>query len=425
MQSFWLPFVPSISCPQGKVMSDESTSHSPEPQQSAARSGRSPVEKVIWCVIALVIFGLGLELYAKTSYENTMAAIDDVFNQPHPAPQHLSDVQKLISGLTRQGAAVQSESTSTQEEIKVTWLSPSNKYAFTLVLEKGSDDPVVAWYKMGSDNWLSDPNSVPPVDPNIDLGSPPEGMGGMMMGGAPGGPGGHQAEGGQPGGGQGGGRGRRPRGLLGILGEEAVIAEISLTPEQTEKVDGLGETLQVDTGALQEASAEERASIFEKARTDAEAALKEVLNESQFIRVWQIDLQRTGLGAVARPNVAAQLNLTDEQNGKLAEIIAEGNEARSAAMQERNFAAMGGIREQTDAKIEALLTDDQKAQWKELLGPPGPEPPQRGSFGGGGGGGRGGAGGGPGSGDGGRPRRPAADDSSDSEPATDANPAGQ
>ena len=408
-------------------MSDESTSHSPEPQPSRSRSGRSPVEKVIWCVIALVIFGLGLELYAKTSYENTMAAIDDVFNQPHPAPQHLSDVQKLISGLTRQGAAVQSESMSTQEEIKVTWLSPSNKYAFTLVLEKGSDDPVVAWYKMGTDNWLSDPNSVPPVDSTTDPGSPPEGMGGMMMGGGPGGPGGpggHQAEGGQPGGGgggggQGGGRGRRPRGMLGILGEEAVIAEISLTPEQTEKVAGLGETLQVDFGALQEASAEERASIFEKARTDAEAALKEVLDESQFIRVWQIDLQRTGLGAVARPDVAALLNLTDEQKDKLDEIIAEGNEARSAAMQERNFGAIGGIREQTDAKIEALLTADQKDQWKELLGPPGPEAPQRGNFGGGGGGG-------PGSGDGGRPRRPATDDSSDSEPAAaEANPAGQ
>ena len=218
-------------------MSDESASASPEPQQSSSRSGRSPIEKAVWCIIALVIFGLGLELYAKTSYENTMAAIDDVFNQPHPEPQHLSDVQKLISGLTRYGTAVQSESTSTQEEVKVTWLSPSNKYAFTLVLEKGSDDPVVAWYKMGGENWVTDPHSVPPVDSTADSGASPDDMAGMMMGGGgAGAPGEHEAEGGQPGGGgggQGGGRGRRQRGLLGILGEEAVIAEISLTPEQT------------------------------------------------------------------------------------------------------------------------------------------------------------------------------------------------
>ncbi len=412
-------------------MSDESTSHSPEPQQSSSRSGRSPFEKAIWCIIALVIFGLGLELYAKTSYEDTMAAFDDVFNQPHPEPQHLSDVQKLISGLTRQGAAVQSESTSTQEEVKVTWLSPSNKYAFTLVLEKGNDDPVVAWYKMGGENWVTDPHSVPPVDSTADSGASPDDMAGMMMGGGggAGAPGEHEAEGGQPGGGggQGGGRGRRPRGLLGILGEEAVIAEISLTPEQTEKVDGLAESIQVDFGALRDASPEERNAIFEKSRVDTEAAVKEVLDEAQFIRVWQIDLQRTGLGAVARADVAAQLNLTDEQNVKLAEIIAEGNEARSAAMQERNFGAISEIREQTSSKIEALLTDDQKEQWKEQLGPPGPEPPQRGSFGGGGGGGRGGFGGGgaPGGGDSGRPRRPAADDAGDSEPAADGNSAGQ
>ena len=412
-------------------MSDESTNASPEPQQSSPRSGRSPVEKIIWCIIALVIFGLGLELYAKTSYENTMAALDDVFNQPNAAAQHLSDVQNLISGLTRQGAAVQSESTSTQEEVKVTWLSPSNKYAFTLVLEKGGDDPIVAWYKMGADKPLSDLAYASPDDSSGDLGEPPEGMSGMMGGGGGsssggyGSAGGHDAGGGQSGGG-GGGRGRRPRGLLGILGEEAVIAEISLTPEQTEKVDGLGETLQVDFGALREASAEERTAIFEKARTDTEVALKKVLDESQFTRVWQIDLQRTGLGAVARADVAAQLKLTDEQNVKLAEIIAEGNEARSAAMQERNFGAISEIREQTSSKIEALLTDDQKEQWKELLGPPGPEPPQRGSFGGGGGG-RGGFGGGgaPGGGDSGRPRRPAADDAGDSEPAADGNSAGQ
>ena len=407
-------------------MSDESTNASPEPQHSSSRSGRSPIEKVIWCIIALVIFGLGLELYAKTSYENSMAALDDVFNRPHPEPQHLSDVQKLISGLTRQGSPVQSEATSAQEEVKVTWLSPSNKYAFTLVLEKGSDDPVVAWYKMGADNWATDLNSIAISETPAGSGSPPEGMAGMMMGGSA--PGGQEGAGGQSGGGgggPGGGGGRRPRGLLGILGEEAVIAEISLKPEQTEKVDALAESLQVDFGALREASAEERTAVFEKSRTDTEAALKDVLDESQFTRVWQIDLQRTGLGAVARPDVATQLNLTDEQNSKVAEIVAEANEARSAAMQERNFGAVGEIREQTDSKIEALLTDAQKEQWKELLGPPGPEPPQRTGFGGGGGGGGGqrGGGGGPG-GESGRPQRPAADESnSASAPASSAGPA--
>ncbi len=402
-------------------MSDESASASPEPQSSSSRSGRSPVEKVIWCIIAVIILGLGLELYAKTSYENTMAAVDDAFNRSKAGAQHLSDVQKLISGLTRYGTPVQTKSASSQEEVEVTWLSPSNKYSFTLVLEKGSDDPVVAWYKMGADNWATDPHTVTTDDVPTQDGMSTDDPTAGVMGSAPGGGAGGGQGGG--GGGGGGGRGRRPRGLVGILGEEAVVAELNLTPEQKEQVEKLADAPPMDFRAIQEAPPEQRAMMLETARTNSEAAVKAFLDEAQFTRVWQIDLQRTGLAAVARKDVSTQLNLTDEQNAKLAEITAEADAARSAAMQERNFSAMGEIREQTEQKIQELLTDDQKDQWKELLGPPGPEPPARGGAGGGGGGFGGGGGGGGGQrgsgGDSGRPQRPASDDADGATPAAE------
>lgn len=196
-------------------MSAESAGHSSEPSESKTRPSRSPVEKVVWGIIALVILGLGLELYAKNSYENTMATIDEVFNRPHPDAQRLSDVRKLISGLTRSGAPVPSETSSTQEEIEVSWLSPSSKYAFTLVLEKGDEDPVVAWYKMGGENWVADPYAAVGEEVAGQSDGTPSAtdMPGGMMDGMPGGggsPAGQSAEGSQPGGsGQGGGgRGR-------------------------------------------------------------------------------------------------------------------------------------------------------------------------------------------------------------------------
>ena len=409
-------------------MSDESANPSTEPQQAGKRPGRSPVEKIVWVVIALVIAGLGLELYAKNSYEKTMAQLDDVFNMASPGEQRLSDVRKMISGLTSFGTAVQSQKTSSQEEVEVSWLSLSGKYSCTLVLEKGGEDPVVAWYKMDDAGAaivyeVTNDNEVPVADYE---------MSGTTAGGDP--PAGHGAEGAPGGGGPGagggpGGGGRRgPRGLLGILGEEDVIAEINLTPEQTEKLNGLADTLQVDFASLREASDEERTAILEKARTDTEGAVKEVLDESQFLRAWQIDLQRTGPSAIARPEVATQLNLTDEQNAKVAEVVAEASAARRAAMEERNFAAMGGIQEQAGQKIDAVLTDAQKEQWKELLGPPGPEPPARGDFGGGpGGGGPGGFGGGRGGrgGEGERPQRPASDDTEDAAPAAESSESAQ
>ncbi|MBI1314330.1 hypothetical protein GC176_23795 [bacterium] len=397
-------------------MSDESSNAASETQQLSRRKSRSPIEKVVWGIIALVILGLGLELYAKTSYEKTMATLDDVFNHASPETQRLSDVRHQIVGLTQFAEPVQSGNSSTQEEIEVSWVSPWKKYSVTLVVEKGDDDPVVAWYKMGADNWVVDLNE--PADGSAT--ADPQGMmaggGSMPAGMAGGGPPSHDAQadgGGGSGGGSGGeGRGRGPRGLLGMLAEEAVIAEINLTPEQTEKLDGLAETLQVDFRSLQDASPEERAAVMEKSRTDTEAAVKGVLDEKQFGRVWQIDLQRAGLAALGRKNVASQLNLSDEQSAELAGILADADAARTAARETQNFAAFGEIREQTEQKIQDLLTDEQKSQWKELLGPPGPERPQRSGFGGG----RGGAGGGS-AGDSGRPQRPASDESSESAPA--------
>ncbi len=194
-------------------MSDESTSASQEPHLVSSRPSRSPAEKAVWCIIAVVILGLGLELYARTSYENTMEAVDAAFNQVTPRPQHLSEVRKLISGLTRYGAPIQSESTSTQEEVKVTWLSPSNKYSFTLVLEKGSDDPIVEWYKMGADNWVVDPHAVPETASGSDTASAPQDMPSMMMSGAGNPPGETPANGdqGPSDSGQGNGDSDRPR----------------------------------------------------------------------------------------------------------------------------------------------------------------------------------------------------------------------
>jgi uncharacterized spore protein YtfJ len=259
-------------------MSDESASASPEPQQSSSRSGRSPIEKAIWCIIALVIFGLGLELYAKTSYENTMAAIDDVFNKPVPEPQHLSDIQKLISGLTRYGSPVQSKKQS-QEDVKVTWLSPTNKYSFTLVLEKGGNDPIVAWYKMGAENWVTDPHLGPTEEIPADQGMSPMDMANMPMGGGGGGPPGDPTAAGRQGGGGGGGggRARRPRGLVGILTEESVLAELELTSEQKEKVDELANAPQMDFRAIMEASPEQRAEMQETARASTEASVNSPL----------------------------------------------------------------------------------------------------------------------------------------------------
>ncbi|MHC4875232.1 MAG: hypothetical protein ACYTGL_01960 [Planctomycetota bacterium] len=172
-------------------MSDEQTASPSEPQESKPRQGRSPVEKVIWLIIVCVIAGLGLELYAKTSYEDSMAALDETFSAEGAAEQRLSEVRNHLAGLTTFAAAVPVEGSSVQEEIKVSWISPTGKYEVTLVVEKGGDDPIVAWYKMGADNWVSDPYDqknwdTTPVDGGMPATDPmaggPMGTGGPTAG---------------------------------------------------------------------------------------------------------------------------------------------------------------------------------------------------------------------------------------------------
>src|SRR2546421_597136 len=85
-----------------------------------------------------------------------------------------------------------------------------------------------------------------------------------------------------------------------------------------------------------------------------------------------------GLGMLRMTEVQTELKLTDDQKTKIQEIIsAQQAEMRStfqggggggdrAAMREKMLA----MRKQTEDKIAALLTDDQKKTWKEMLGAP-------------------------------------------------------
>ena len=78
------------------------------------------------------------------------------------------------------------------------------------------------------------------------------------------------------------------------------------------------------------------------------------------------------------PSVAAKLNLTDDQKAKTREIVeaTRGSFAgafnKDASEQERTDARnkRAATQKQNMAKVQGLLTDDQKKAWKELTGEP-------------------------------------------------------
>jgi hypothetical protein len=233
----------------------------------------------------------------------------------------------------------------------------------------------------------------------------------------------------QPGGGGRGGFGG-PGGMggaVGLVGMPEVKKELALTEAQDKSITELGEKLREDARsggggfnreALQNASEEERQKMMTEMRAKmeetakkADAQLMALLDATQQKRLSELRLQREGITAIARDEVADKLKLTDEQKETVAGIQAQAREAMGALGGGRGGPGAGGgrpqpgaggpggvggdfraamekaqkAREQQQTDLLAVLTTEQKATWETMLGKKFEFPQQRG-FGGGAGG---------------------------------------
>ena len=109
------------------------------------------------------------------------------------------------------------------------------------------------------------------------------------------------------------------------------------------------------------------------------ALLNDVLDAKQHERLFQLQLQQAGAFALLGQNEAfLKLKITDEQRKRFMEVVQEMQKKMEPLVKKAEF---GGDREEIRLKImkirkdhqdslEALLTDAQKKQWKEMLGKP-------------------------------------------------------
>jgi len=255
-----------------------------------------------------------------------------------------------------------------------------------------------------------------------------------------------QGRGGRGGGGFGGfGGGMMGGGMMGgvtgLVMMDEVRKELKLSEEQETKIREMGtEMMQSAFGGFggrggaggggggnrpdfQNMSDEERrkfrdemqAKVAESTKK-AEESLKKMLTPEQNTRLNELRLQREGVQALGRAEVATALKLTDAQNEAIAEILEAarpqrggpggggpggGGFGRNLSEEERTKMReeMEARRKKTQEDVELVLTEEQKTVWTKMQGAKF-EFPERPSFGGGGFGGfgRGGAGGGPGGG---------------------------
>jgi len=170
-----------------------------------------------------------------------------------------------------------------------------------------------------------------------------------------------------------------------VVFREKVLDELKVSDEQREKLmQNLMERI-METGPFLDSlkdAGPEREKKLEEHRKDAREKLakqlKELLQPEQLNRVRQVTLQQEGAFALGQEDVRKELKISQQQVMKFMAIVQELHkkveplmkEAHSGGNPEEIRPKIEQLRKDHAKQIEAVLTDDQKKQWKELLGPP-------------------------------------------------------
>ena len=168
-----------------------------------------------------------------------------------------------------------------------------------------------------------------------------------------------------------------------LVSRDKVQEELKLTKEQKEKLEQHLQELLPDAmkffqkikGMKAEERKKELKAFRPKAQEKLAALLKETLNEGQRKRLRQLELQREGL---RNGEIWKDLQVTDEQRKQFMPMMRQAQKKTQLLLEE---AQKGGnpneirprvmkMRLDLEGKLEALLADTQKKQWKEMRGKP-------------------------------------------------------
>jgi hypothetical protein len=154
-----------------------------------------------------------------------------------------------------------------------------------------------------------------------------------------------------------------------------VQADLKMTEEQRTRVAEINDQLGEDRRALWGTGFGRFSEIrgdLEKLNTEASADVDEVLDDSQRKRLQEISIQQNGTRSLHDDDVIAVLGLTEEQQTKLKAAGEENSKAFEEAFSEggrENWRERAGeLAEQSDKRLLAVLTDEQKTKFEALKG---------------------------------------------------------
>jgi len=187
--------------------------------------------------------------------------------------------------------------------------------------------------------------------------------------------------------GRGGGFGGAQMSPLMLVANESVQKEIGLTDDQKAKLTALRDEFQKEAekvrsdagltggaGGFQNLTEEQRTKLQDGMKKITETLtpkLKETLKPEQLERVQQIAYQAAGPNAYTNPDVVKALDITKEQQEKIATVNKDYQEKMAAL---RTGGGGGGreaftkLRDEQNADLAKVLTKEQSEKWTTLKG---------------------------------------------------------
>lgn len=171
-----------------------------------------------------------------------------------------------------------------------------------------------------------------------------------------------------------------------LVFRDKVLEELKVSDDQKQKLmqrlpgiikETMGHFLNIEDlqGAVLE---KEHQAYRQKAQGKLTPFLENTLKEDQLQRLRQVELQQEGAFSLGRPDIGKDLKITDEQRKQFMALVQELQkkieplikEAQAAGNPPEVMLKIMKVRRNYEDKIEALLSDGQKKQWKEMLGKP-------------------------------------------------------
>jgi hypothetical protein len=164
---------------------------------------------------------------------------------------------------------------------------------------------------------------------------------------------------------------------------DKVMDELKVTDEQRQKLfQHFGEEAKRSANVFdsREGPAEEREKKVSEHKKKAQERLakflKDTLKADQLKRLRQLELQREGLRTIAdRPDLLEALKITQQQKMQFVPIFQEMQKKIAPLIKEKGnpeeiLPKVRKLLNEASEKLEAVLDDAQKKQWKDMLGKP-------------------------------------------------------